>query len=89
MVISFPKSCSLFLLGGIYPYRETKQEKTMQQRHLKRKQYFDELANTAREFYLDYLHPLVACGLSLPAFRICATSTLPLRGIYFVKLHDK
>ncbi len=59
MVISFPKSCSLFLLGGIYPYRETKQEKTMQQRHLKRKQYFDELANTAREFYLDYLHPYI------------------------------
>ena len=27
----------------------------MQQRHLNRKQYFCELANTAREFYLDYL----------------------------------
>ena len=29
----------------------------MQQRHQNRKQYFCELANTAREFYLDYLQP--------------------------------
>lgn len=29
----------------------------MQARHLNRKQYFCELANTAREFYLDYLQP--------------------------------
>ena len=27
----------------------------MQQRHLNRKQYFCELASTAREFYLDYV----------------------------------
>ena len=29
----------------------------MQQRHLNRKQYFCELANTAREFYIAYLQP--------------------------------
>ena len=55
MVVFLLKSRSLFLLCGIYPYRETKQEKTMQQRHLNRRQYFCELAKTAREFYLDYL----------------------------------
>ena len=33
----------------------------MQQRHLNRKQYFCELANTAREFYLDY----VKAGITL------------------------
>ena len=29
----------------------------MQQRHLNRKQYFCELANTARTFYMEYLNP--------------------------------
>ncbi len=29
----------------------------MQERHHNRKQYFNELANTAREYYLDYLRP--------------------------------
>lgn len=32
----------------------------MQQRHHNRRQYFCELANTAREFYLDYLCPYVS-----------------------------
>ena len=32
----------------------------MQQRHTNREQYFTELANTAREFYIDYLRPYVA-----------------------------
>ena len=59
MVISLPKSCSLFLLCGIYPYREAKQEKTMQQRHLNRKQYFCELANTAQTFYMEYLNTYI------------------------------
>ena len=31
----------------------------MQQRHLNRKQYFCELANTAREFYLNYLQTYI------------------------------
>ena len=59
MVISLPKSCSLFLLCGIYPYREAKQEKTMQQRHLNRKQNFCELANTARTIYMEYLNTYI------------------------------
>lgn len=32
----------------------------MQNRHLNRRRYFCELANTARDFYLDYLRPHVA-----------------------------
>lgn len=31
----------------------------MQQRHLNRRQYFAELANTSRDFYLDFLRPLM------------------------------
>ena len=32
----------------------------MQQRHSDRQQYFNELANTSRDFYVDYLRPFVA-----------------------------
>ncbi len=32
----------------------------MQNRHLNRKQYFSELANTAREFYLNFLQPHIS-----------------------------
>ena len=31
----------------------------MQQRHIDRRQYFNELANTSRKFYIDYLKPYV------------------------------
>ena len=34
----------------------------MQQRHLDRKLYFQELANTSRDFYLDYLRPYINLG---------------------------
>jgi hypothetical protein len=34
----------------------------MQQRHSNRRQYFEELANTSRAFYLDSLRPFVSLG---------------------------
>ena len=34
----------------------------MQERHLNRRQYFQEQANTAQEFYMDYLRPFMGFG---------------------------
>ena len=36
----------------------------MQLRHLNRQQYFSELANTSRDFYIDYLRPFTDIGPS-------------------------
>lgn len=42
----------------------------MQERHQNRRQYFIELANTAREYYIDYLRPYKQLGPGTRVFEI-------------------
>lgn len=48
-----------FVLPFIY---SVKQKTVMQQRHKDRQRYFNELANTSRSFYINYVKQFIPLG---------------------------